>query len=142
MNLILGLFKSAKFWVISAAVIAVSATLLTIWNDRYDQGYDAAELKWTRAQAQAIQDAVDAALHTQELIHAEALANIERETEIVERVRIVERRIPEIVEVSVPAECRDLGPDVLGLWNDAITAAAGESLPAAEVRREPDGALP
>lgn len=129
MSLLLGLLKSARFWVLSAAVIAASGVLWKIWNDRYDQGYDAAELKWRVAQQAAIDKAVAEARRLDAIAYEEAMANLETEVRIVERVRTVEKEVPKIVERVVRPECRDLGPDIQRVFNDAITAAAGLPVP-------------
>ncbi len=143
--MIFGLFKSLKFWAILTAVMAVMAFIKWAHGEVYDAGYNDAELKWRAAQAQAIADAVTEAKRATALAYAEAMANIERETEIVERVRVVEREVPRIVERVVQPECRDLGPDIQRVFNDAIIAASGaspEGVPAPGHTAEPDDSLP
>lgn len=142
MSFVLGLAKSAKFWIVSVAVIGVTALLATIWADRYEQGYNAAELKWQQAQAEAIADAVAEARRLDAIAHEAAIANIEREVEIVERVKIVEREVPKIVERVVRPECRDLGPDIQRLYNDAIRAGYSLPRPDPEPAAEPDREMP
>lgn len=118
------LLKSAKFWVITGVITAVLAFAKWGISGIYDAGYNAAELKWQTAQQAAINEAVDAAREQWEAASDAAEENIRVETEIVERVRIVEREVPRIVREVVPGECRDLGPDIQRLFNDAITASS------------------
>jgi hypothetical protein len=126
-----GLFKSFKFWGVIAA-IGILTTFFMWWSsERYDAGYNASELKWRIAQQQAINDAVAEALDSQRLAHEEAIANLEKETEVIERVRIVEREVPKIVREFVQPECRDLGSDIQRVFNDAIRASS-PNLPISE----------
>jgi len=117
------LLKSFKFWAILAALSAVMVFVRWGYGEIYQNGYNAAELKWRNAQQQAINEAVADAKEQWEEAAATAADNIKAETEIVERVRIVEKEVPKIVERVVPAECRDLGPDIQRLFNDAIRAS-------------------
>lgn len=123
------LLKSGKFWVIAGAVTAVLAFARWGYNQVYDAGYTAAELKWTQQQQSAIDAAVERAKEQWVAASEVAEENIRVETEIVERVRIVEREVPRIVERVVRPECRDLGADVQRVFNDAIVAASGVSMP-------------
>lgn len=63
---------------------------------------------------------------------AAAEATIVVEERIVEKIRVVEREIPRVVEriVEVTPECIDLGPDFAGLLNDQIRAS--NSVPSPE----------
>lgn len=114
------LLKSGKFWAISGLVIAVLAFARWGYGQIYDAGYIAAELKWRNAQEVAILAAVEDAKIEWRLSTAASEANIEKEKEIIERVRIVEKLVPEIVERVVKPECRDLGSDIQRVFNDAI----------------------
>ena len=124
------LVKHAKTFAILGIVIVLVTAGGIAYNKVYDAGYLAAELKWRNAQQAAIADAVAAAREQWDEAAAVAAENLEKETEIVERVRIVEREVPKIVERVVRAECRDLGPDIQRVYNDAIRAsdAAGEDV--------------
>jgi predicted Zn-ribbon and HTH transcriptional regulator len=140
--MIFGLLKSVKFWLILAAITAMLGFIKWGHGEVYDAGYNAAELKWRTAQQAAIDEAVAEAREADRIAHEAAMANIERETEIVEVVRVVEREIPRIVErvVIEKPECRDLGPDIQRMFNDAIIASGGaEGLPAADSAAEPSG---
>jgi len=140
--MIMALLKSAKFWVISALVIAVLGFMKWGYGEIYQNGYNEAELKWRTAQQEAIDEAVADARRDTALVYAEAMRNIENETEIIERIRVVEREVPKIVKEYVIPECRDLGPDIQRVFNDAIAAASGQSLPAAGDTAVTDRALP
>jgi len=123
MMFLTGLLKSFKFWAILGAITALLAFAKWAHGEIYQAGYNDAELRWQAAQQQAINDAVAEARRNTALAYAAAMENIEREVEIVERVRVVEREVPKIVERVVVPECRDLGPDIQRVWNDAIRAA-------------------
>ena len=121
--------KTFKFWAVAGLVIAFMAFWQWDRGQAYDAGYNEAEVKWLTAQDAAIQEAVDKARADWDADAAIAADNIVTETEIVERVRVVEREVPKIVERVVQPECRDLGPDIQRVFNNAITAsgANGES---------------
>jgi hypothetical protein len=121
------LLKSFKFWAILGAVTAVMAFVRWGYGEIYQNGYNAAELKWREAQHLAINDAVADAREQWEAAAAEAAENIRVETEIVERVRVIEREVPRIVERFVTPECRDLGPDIQRVFNEAITASRADA---------------
>lgn len=121
------LLKSFKFWAILGAVTAVMVFVRWGYGEIYQNGYNAAELKWRNAQQEAINEAVSDAQEQWEEAAAIASENIKVETEIVERVRVVEKEVPRIVERVVPAECRDLGPGIQRLFNDALRASGTSS---------------
>lgn len=105
----------------------------------YDQGYDAALVEQFEVQQEAIADALRDARIQWELSAEVATDNIIIEEKIVERIKIVEREVPKIVERVVAAECRDLGPDIQRVFNDAITAAnAGQGSNAADPAESAD----
>jgi len=123
MAIVSGLLKSGKFWVISGVVISCLAFAKWGYGEIYGAGYSAAELKWREAQQVAINAAVADERDKWSLAVKAAQENIRIETVIDERVRIVEREVPTVVERVVPSECRDLGPDIQRLFNDAIAAS-------------------
>ena len=134
--MIFALLKSVKFWVILGAITAVLAFAKWAHGEVYEAGYNAAELKWRTAQQQAIDDALrDARTEWQASVEA-AEENIRVETVIEERIRVVEKEVPKIVERVIQPECRDLGPDIQRMYNDAIRAAnnisGGDAAPAAQ----------
>lgn len=51
------------------------------------------------------------------------------EEKIVERIREVEIKVPQVIERIIP-ECRDLGPDYGGLLDEHVAAANGREAPA------------
>ena len=124
------ILKTAKFWVIAALVTALIAFAKWGYEEVYDAGYNAAELKWQQAQSEAILTAVRRAREAWELAAETAEENVRVETQIIERTEYVEREVPVVVERVVPAECRDLGPDIQRLFNDAIRAS-GTAVPGA-----------
>lgn len=121
--MILGLLKSVKFWLILGAITAVLAFAKWAHGEIYSAGYNAAELKWRDAQAEAIADAVADARTEWQITLDAAEENIRVETVIEERIRVVEKEVPKIVERTVQLACRDLGPDIQRVYNDAIAAA-------------------
>ena len=136
------LLKSMKFWVISALVIAVLGFMKWGYGEIYQNGYNEAELKWRTAQQAAIDAAVAENARVWEIAVEEAAANIKTETVIEERIRYVDREVPKIVEKFVIPECRDLGPDIQRLFNDAITAASSEGLPVPDDTAVTDDEMP
>lgn len=92
----------------------------------YNSGYDKARFE---TQQQAITDqtaAIEKARVNWKLTHEAALAEAKSEQVIVEKIRVIEKKIPIVVSeiVEIKPECADLGPDFLGLFNDAITAGS------------------
>ena len=134
----LAILKSFRFWAIAGLVTAILAFAKWGYDQVYDAGYQAAELKWERAQTEAVHAAVRRARAAWELAAETAEENIRVETQIIERTEYIEVEVPKIVERVVPAECRDLGPDIQRLFNDAISASAG-TLPGATDSPEPAG---
>lgn len=128
-----------KIWayIILAGIILTAAGAAS--RALYKSGYNASELKWTTAQADAINEAVAEARETWQVSADAATDNIQIETEIVERIRYVDREVPKIVEKFVIAECRDLGPDIMRVFNASIAAASGQSLPVPSDSTVPDG---
>lgn len=130
-----GLLKSAKFWVILAAITATMAFLKWAHDAVYDAGYNAADLAWKEAQRNAQEKELEASDENDQIVTDAAEENIEDELEIIERVRIVEREVPKYIVEYVEPDCRDLGPDIQRLFNDAIRA--GNNLPRAPAEDRP-----
>lgn len=122
MGIVLGLIKSARFWGVLGALAGLGTLATWGYNQVYSAGYTAAELKYKDAQLAAIEDAVGEARERWRLSAEAAEQEVRVETEIVERVRTIERRVPQVVEVAVPVDCHDLGDAVRELFNDAIRA--------------------
>ena len=89
------MMKSAKFWGVLVLALASMAFLKWAHGAVYDSGYDAAEAKWQEAQVTAIESAVKAARDQWELSVEVATDNIIIEEKIVERIRVVEREVPD-----------------------------------------------
>jgi len=122
-----------KIWayVILAGIIAGAIGTGLRWA--YTSGYD----KRDQEVQQDIIDAQETARADEEAkwkdTVAAAEATIVVEERIVEKIRVVEREIPKVVEriVEVTPECADLGPDFAGLLNDQIRASNGLQSPEA-----------
>lgn len=109
-----------KILLVVAAVTAAAGALWKFGHERYEAGYTAAAKKHTEALLKETERAVARARARWEEAAAAGERQIEREVEIKEVVRVLEKEVPVVVERVVPAECRDLGPDVQRLFNDAI----------------------
>jgi hypothetical protein len=129
---------SAKVWALIGALGGLAAFATWGYKQVYNAGYNAAENKWQTQQLLAIDDAVAEARAKWKVAADAAEVEIRIETEIVERVRIVERQVPVVIERSVPAECRDLGPDIQRLFNDAILAGGGDQAGGSGSTPDPD----
>jgi len=132
-----------KLYVIAG--LAIATMLFAYWahGKVYDSGYADAV---TEQQTLAIEQqnaAILAARVEWELIAASAEKEIIIEERIVEKIRVVEREIPTVVEriVEVTPECADLGPDFLSVFNAAISASNNRSDPGAGLTAEPDDTL-
>lgn len=113
--------------VLAAAVITAAAGALWKFGDnRYDAGYAAAAGKHQEALRNETERAVARARARWEAAAQAGEEQIEREVKIKEVVRVIEKRIPVVVERTVPGECRDLGPAVQQLFNDAIRGVPHE----------------
>jgi hypothetical protein len=117
--------KSVRFWGLLGAISGLAAVGAWGFKQVYNAGYNASEVKWQTQQILAIDQAVAEARSKWQIAANAAQAEIKIETKIVEKIRIVEREVPRIVETTVLAECRDLGPDIQRLFNDAILAGSG-----------------
>lgn len=134
---ILTIFKSAKVWGSVAIFIALSGAAFWAYNQVYSAGYDAAELKHRTQQLHAVEAAVAEARDEWNKSAAAAETEIRVETEIVERVRVVEREIPRVVVRTVTAECRTLSDDVVLLFNEAIRAGSDNEGGGSSVTADP-----
>lgn len=129
-----------KIWayVILAGVLIAAATAGT--KAIYDAGFNAATVAQDAEIRKAERDAVAKARQEWENTTEIAAAEIVVEERIVERVRIVEKQIPQIVEriVTVAPECSDLGPDFAGLLNAQVGSGSDRSNSGAASPPEPD----
>lgn len=116
----------AKIVLAVAALTAAGAALWKFGDNRYEAGYTAATSKHQEALLKETERAVARARARWEKAAQAGEEQIEREVEIKEVVRVIEKEIPVVVERLVPAECRDLGPGVQQLFNDAIRGVPHE----------------
>ena len=111
-----------KTWAYLGIAIALLTMLGAGARSAYNAGFNAATVK-EQALAIEAQALVLAKAKTEwEKTKAASQEQVKIQEKIVEHERIVERRIPVVVEKLVrekPA-CDDLGADVLGVFNDAI----------------------
>jgi hypothetical protein len=138
---VLALLKTASFWMRAASIAALLGAGWKVLDTYYDRGYADAEAALQEQIAEMRAENARLRSRNETLAREAAEENIRVEERIVERVRTVEREVPVVVERTVAAECRDLGPDVQRLFNDAIRAAGGEGSPAGPAA-EPAAALP
>lgn len=115
---------------VTAAVVAVIAAVKWWSDERYDAGWNAAVVEQDRLIREAQQAAVDKARQEWENLTSAAEAEIIVEEKIVERIRVVEKEIPTVVEriVEVTPECNDLGDDFAGLLNAQISAGGNREV--------------
>lgn len=128
-----------KAWGYAAIVMSVLGTLVGGLRWAYTAGYE----KRDNEARTEILDAVAEAVELEAAEWAKAVeaaeAQIIVEEKIVEKIRVVEREIPKVVE-TVRFECRNLGADYAGLLNDQVRAA--NNLPSPETPPGVDGGLP
>lgn len=114
-----------KIWAYVALATILIAAIGAGSKFLYDAGYTERdnEIKDELIEQQnaAIQKGIEDWIETQEAAEAEIIV----EEKIVEKIRVVEKEVPKVVEkiVEVKPECRDLGSDVQRVFNDAIDAA-------------------
>ena len=70
---------------------------------------------------------------------AEAITIVEEK--IVEKIRVVTKEVPKIVEKFVQLECRDLGLEYAGVLNAAVRASNSRSDTSADLTAKLDDAL-
>lgn len=137
--MILTALKSVRVWLIAGGLAAAVGSAWVAYNKIYQAGYDAAQVKYQTEQLRAVEDALASARAEWEVSRAAGEAEVIVEEKIVERVRVVEREVPRVVERVVRAECRDLGPDVQRLFNDAIRAGGSDEGSDSAAAAELDG---
>lgn len=121
-NIKAAVYVVALLAVLIAAKMGVSAI--------YKSGWNAAIVEQERLIQQAKEDARAKEKEFWESVVADAEAQIIVEEKIVEKLVEVEKKIPVVVDriVEVKPECRDLGPDFIGLLNEQIRAStSGEA---------------
>lgn len=119
---VLSFLKNPKVLIGAGLVVTIAVAGWQAYRHVYNSGYRDAELQYERAYREALDGALAEARENWELAAAAAEKEVRIETEIVERIRVVERDVPRVVVRTVPAECRDLGDGVRRVFNQAITA--------------------
>ena len=114
-----------KIWAYLALAVVILGFAKWAHGAVYEQGWNAANVASFEVQQEAIAEAVKDARIQWDLSVVAATDNIIIEERIVERVEFVEREVVKIVDRVVVPECRDLGPDIQRVFNDAIRAALG-----------------
>lgn len=112
-----------KIWAYLALAVVVLGFAKWAHGAIYEQGWNAANVENFEVQQTAIADALKDARIQWELSAVAATDNIIIEERIVERIEFVDREVVKIVDRVVVPECRDLGPDIQRVFNDAIRAA-------------------
>lgn len=107
-----------KIW----AYLAIAVLLVGAAGGVYKAGFVSAKAKYQDATLAAVAVALkDAKIKWDDNVEI-AKTEFIIEERIVEVTREIEKRIPYAVE-TIKYECRDLGPDFVRLYNDAITAS-------------------
>ena len=114
-----------KIWayVILAGILVTAAGTASrfLYKSGYNKAVTEQQAAGINAQNEAIEKRMAEWIATQDV--AEDIIHVEEK--IVERIKIVHRDVPRIVEriVTVRTECRDLGPEYAGLLNGAVRAS-------------------
>lgn len=114
-----------KAFAYAAILSLVLGAVWTAYNKVWTAGYNSAQLELQEETIKAANAAVEHARKQWEASAAAAESQIIVEEKIVEKIRVIEKEIPVVVEGVAP-KCRDLGPDVLRLFNDAINATGDQ----------------
>lgn len=132
-----------KLYVIAGLAIALMLFAYWAHGKVYDSGYADATAAQQKLAIEEQNKAIEQARVEWELTAAAGEREIIIEERIVEKIRVVEREIPTVVEriVEVTPECADLGPDFLGLFNAAISASNSGEDPGTGLTAEPDTSL-
>jgi hypothetical protein len=132
-----------KLYVIAGLAIALMLFAYWAHGKVYDSGYSDAVTEQQKLAIEQQNEAIAQARVEWELTAAAGEREIIIEERIVEKIRVVEREIPVIVEkiVELTPECADLGPDFLGLFNAAISASNSGEDPGSGFAAEPDTTL-
>jgi len=127
-----------KLYVYLALAVVLIAAAKWGHSIVYKSGWNAAVVEQGVLIRNAQREAIDIA--RKEWENTAALANelIESEERIVERVTIVEKRIPQIVEkiVTITPECFDLGADFAELLNAQVGSGSDRSNDSADIAAE------
>jgi hypothetical protein len=126
-----------KIWayVILATILIGGAWKVLHMADQ--MGYDRAKFEVQRAAVKQQNEAVEEERKKWQATLAIAEGQIEIREVIVEKIRVVEKEIPKIIE-TIKFECRDLGADFMRVFNDSIRIGSDNQTGAPEVTAEPD----
>jgi hypothetical protein len=126
-----------------ALALAVMGFAKWAHSSIYQQGFDAARIEIQNRAIEQQNVAIAAARAAWEADQEAAGIQIVVEERIVERIKIVREEIPVVVEriVELTPECSDLGPDFLGLFNDAIIAANSGAAGSPDIESSSDETL-
>jgi len=116
-------FKVIAYGVVLAMVLGAA---WTAYNKIWTSGYNQAQLELQDENIKVANAAVAEARRQWDAAAAAAATQLVVEENITESIRDVEKKIPVVVE-GVDPQCRDLGPAVLGLFNEAVNAANNQS---------------
>ncbi len=112
-----------KIWayIILAGILigAATATYKAIDKAGYNRAIVETQQANIKAQNAAIEKRMAEWIATQD--QAEVVIQIKEK--IVEKIRVVTKEVPKIIETFVIAECRDLGAEYAGLLNDQVRAS-------------------
>lgn len=132
-----------KLYVIAG--LAIAGMLFVYWahGKVYDAGYADAVTEQQKLAIEQQNEAIAQARIEWELTAAAGEREIVIEERIVEKIRVVEKEIPKVVEkiVEVKPECSDLGPDFLSVFNAAISASNSGEDPGTGLTAESDTTL-
>lgn len=125
------------------ALIAIMGFAKWAHSAIYQQGFDAARIEIQNRAIEQQNVAIEAARASWEADQEAAGQQIVVEEKIVEKIKIVREEIPVVVEriVELTPECSDLGPDFLGLFNDAIIAANSGAADSTDIESSSDETL-
>jgi len=132
-----------KIWayIILAGMIigAVTTAYKVIDKNGYDRAVKEQQAAGIKAQNKAIEKRMKEWIDTQ----AAAKPVIIIEEKIVEKIRVVTKEVPRVVEriITIKPECNDLGVEYAGLLNSAVRASNQRGDPGASTADSMDAAL-
>ncbi len=122
-----------KIWayVILAGILIGAATATYKAIDR--AGYNRAIVEQQAANIKAQNAAIEKRMAEWIATQDQAEVVIQIKEKIVEKIRVVTKEVPKIIETFVITECRDLGPEYAGVLNKQVRASnnTGDESPAA-----------
>lgn len=114
-----------KIWAYVLIITLLLGGAWTTYNKIYDAGYSKAVNEY-QGQALVLADKRVAEARRQWDLGAEAASvQIVVEEKIVEKISYVEKEIPTVIE-AIKYECRDLGYDIMEVYNNIIEASSDE----------------